>query len=92
MNPLKAAHDHSFNTRQAVETGGRCGCYCCLKTFNASQIKKWLDNTAVCPYCHIDSVLSKNVDPIDPVFLNRMQDAWFNKKSLNIEFRRPIQH
>ncbi len=87
---LKAAHDHSFNTRQAVEAGGLCGCYHCLKTFDASQINKWFENTAVCPYCHIDSVLSGNVDPIEPTFLKRMQEAWFNKKSRKPEFSKPV--
>ena len=88
---LKAAHDHSFDTRKDIEAGGECGCYHCLHTFPASEVTEWIDNTAVCPNCHIDSVLSANVDLIDQTFLKRMQDAWFNKKSRNPAFAKPVK-
>ena len=79
---LKAAHDHAFDTREAVNAGGACGCFCCLRTFPAIEITHWQDNnnTALCPYCHTDSVLSGNVDPIDQTFLTRMHKAWFDRK------------
>ena len=77
---VKAASDHSFNTRDAVNAGGQCGCFHCLRTFAANDVTKWFGNSAVCPFCHIDSVLSENVDPIDHDFLLRMQKASFENK------------
>src|SRR4051812_9297646 len=74
---LKAVHDHSFDTRRGINAGGACGCFHCLRTFPATEVTKWIGNSAVCPYCHIDSVLSGNVDPIDQLFLTRMRKAWF---------------
>jgi len=38
-----------------------CGCYHCKKIFDPNEIKEWTDNgnTALCPYCGIDSVTTK---------------------------------
>jgi NAD-dependent SIR2 family protein deacetylase len=78
---LKAAHTHIMNNRELLGNGGKCGCFHCLRTFDASEVAKWVDDghTALCPYCHVDSVLSANVDPVDPTFLRRMQEYWFER-------------
>lgn len=77
---LDAAHRHSLNNRQLVAAGGDCGCFHCFKTFDAEQVMHWTgkdDTTAMCPYCHYDTVLSAKVDPIDPNFLRQMRTRWF---------------
>jgi len=36
-----------------------CGCYYCCQTLEYSEIQEWIDHkqTALCPYCGIDSVI-----------------------------------
>jgi len=79
---LNAAHTHSLNNRKVLATGGQCGCFHCLNTFEASEVKQWVgkdDATALCPICHYDTVLSSKVDPIDEAFLRRMYVRWFGQ-------------
>jgi NAD-dependent SIR2 family protein deacetylase len=78
---LKAIHAHVMNNRELLGTGGECGCFYCLRTFDAKEVKRWIDNgqTALCPYCGIDAVLSSKVDPIDGAFLQRMHRYWFEQ-------------
>lgn len=79
-NDLHAAHARSLNNRSVIEVGGTCGCFYCLTTFDASDVAEWVDatkTTALCPSCHIDSVLSSRTDRIDVGFLRRMRDQWF---------------
>lgn len=46
---------------------------------------------AFCPYCHYDTVLSAQVDPIDANFLHQMHDRWFGGKGtpLNLSTEAP---
>jgi hypothetical protein len=78
---LKAAHEHSMRNREVLAQGGECGCFHCLQTFDADEVIEWVDGgaTALCPRCHIDSVLSSQTDPIDPAFLRRMHSRWFEQ-------------
>jgi hypothetical protein len=78
---LKAAHRHSLDNHQLLATGGECGCFHCLRTFDAGEVTEWVDDTstALCPRCHVDAVLSSKIEPIDPDFLRRMHDYWFEQ-------------
>jgi hypothetical protein len=81
---LNAAHAHSMNNRQVLAAGGVCGCFQCLKSFEANEVKQWggkENTTALCPFCHYDTVLSSKVDPIDAGFLRRMHARWFGKST-----------
>jgi hypothetical protein len=81
---LRVAHGRSLHNRRLLDNGGRCGCFYCLKTFDAKDVTEWVDEglTARCPYCGIDSVLSEKADPIHPWFLKRMQSFWFKSRRL----------
>ena len=76
---LKTAHSRCIDNHRLLANGGRCGCFYCLKTFDASEVATWVDEgvTALCPHCGIDTVLSEKADPIDPWFLKRMHAFWF---------------
>lgn len=82
---LKFAHGYSIGNRRLIEQGGPCGCFYCLKTFDAGAVIHWVDpaddddgQTALCPHCGIDAVLSAKAAPIDDLFLRRMNARWFS--------------
>ena len=49
-----------MKNREILEKSELVGCFYCLKIFNPSEIKEWIDDeqTAICPYCGIDSVMA----------------------------------
>lgn len=57
---LQKAPMLAMRNRIEVETASECGCYYCQKIFRSEEIKEWTDNsqTALCPYCSVDSVLA----------------------------------
>jgi hypothetical protein len=81
---LKVAHGRCLHNRRLLANGGRCGCFYCLRTFDANDVTEWVDEglTARCPHCGIDAVLSEKSDPIHPWFLKRMQTFWFRSRKL----------
>jgi hypothetical protein len=76
---LLIAHRESFNNRQHLLVyGGPCGCFYCLRLFEASAVGVWVgrgDATALCPHCHIDAVLPGS----DVGFLTVMQQYFFHR-------------
>lgn len=52
-------HKTSIFHKKDVENSSLCGCFHCSKIFNPRKIVEWTDNgeTAICPYCGIDSVI-----------------------------------
>ena len=78
--PLIKAHRFCTHNRIQLEQDGICGCFYCLRIFHPAEIKSWLavENTALCPYCCIDSVIGESSGyPITPEFLQQMHDYWF---------------
>lgn len=59
---LLKAHKVSFENGWLVKNSAKFGCFCCGKIFDSSEIDEWVPDrggdTAICPYCGIDSVLS----------------------------------
>ncbi len=76
---LDTAHRHSFRNRDMLARGGKCGCFYCLRTFDAGDVIQWVhdDATALCPLCGIDAVLSSRRASIEPAFLLQMHAHWF---------------
>ena len=80
-----SAHQHSSNHRKQIEKSQLCGCFYCLKLFHPAKITEWVDEdkdevgqTALCPYCGIDSVIgSSSGIPLTRDFLYGMQQVWF---------------
>lgn len=56
MNRL---HGLSRSNRKMLEVSGHAGCFSCVKSYPADQIKDWTDGnqTALCPCCGIDAVI-----------------------------------
>jgi len=78
------AHKYSSYNRVSLKKDDLCGCFYCLKIFNPNEITEWTDEdeesgeTALCPYCEIDSVIGKSSGyPITEEFLRAMKKHWF---------------
>lgn len=74
------AHHASAHHRKQLENSTVCGCFFCLEIFSPKEIHEWVDNddTALCPYCGIDSVLGDSSGfPITEEFLRKMRKYWF---------------
>ncbi|OOG92609.1 hypothetical protein BTH41_05112 [Bacillus mycoides] len=56
-----------------------CGCFYCLEIFIPSKINEWWDDdTAVCPYCGIDSIIEEGSGfKITETFLKEMRQRCF---------------
>jgi len=80
---LTKAHDRSSAHKAEILSVDLCACFYCQKTFSPFEITEWIDEpkggeTAVCPRCGIDSVLSSNLPIDDKEFLDEMNKYWFS--------------
>ena len=79
----KQAHDCSIRNKEQLEKSEKCGCFNCGEIFPPSEITDYVSDgdgepTALCPYCHIDSVIGDASGfPITPRFLKDMNKRWF---------------
>jgi len=66
----------AIKNKQDVVNSTLCSCYYCLKVFDSNEVTKWIDNseTAICPYCQIDSVVPFELR-MD--FLEKANEYWF---------------
>ncbi len=78
---LTQAHEHSMHNRPFLTDQVRCGCFHCQQTYTANEIVDWTDGgqTAICPRCGVDAVLSAQTDPLTADFLAEMHERWFKK-------------
>lgn len=78
---LQLAHDASFRNRAQIERSKQCGCFSCCRIFPASEVTDYVspeEPTAICPYCHIDSVIGDASGyPVTEEFMKEMNKRWF---------------
>ena len=68
------ALEHALRTKPTVLDSAHCGCFYCLAMFSPSEIIQWIDTTAVCPSCGIDSVIGNTEDiSVDEDLLRAMR-------------------
>ena len=73
----------SVNNRDELLEAKHCGCYYCEKEFDVKMIKVWTDDgfTAVCPYCHVDSVIPLPASKTNSKkLLHNLYKEYFTKK------------
>jgi NAD-dependent SIR2 family protein deacetylase len=73
-------HDFSSNHISLLKNN-KCKCFYCLKSFHSNEIEEWIDKeeTALCPYCGIDSVLPESINITEEI-LKEMNKYWFGRK------------
>ena len=73
------AHQYSSLHRNTILRSKQCGCFYCLKIFFSKEIVEWCDNeqTALCPYCGVDSLIGDVDINFDKDFLKQMHKLWF---------------
>jgi hypothetical protein len=72
-----------MNNKVNLFASAKCGCFSCGRVYMPADITEWTDkdNTAICPHCHIDSVIPENVGyPLDEEFLMAMNTKYFSVK------------
>lgn len=78
---LQLAHDACFRNRAQIERSKQCGCFSCCRIFPASEVTDYVspeEPTAICPYCHIDSVIGDASGyPVTEEFMKKMNKRWF---------------
>lgn len=79
---LEKAHAKSSSHKAEILSGNLCACFYCEHSFLPGDIVEWIEEpkggeTAICPKCGIDSVLSDNLPIDDKEFLNEMNNYWF---------------
>lgn len=81
---LQALHRESFRNRAKLEESTECGCFHCKKIYDPIEIVSWCDcghgvgdQTAICPYCDIDSVIGNASVDICAEMLNHMHHCYF---------------
>ncbi len=58
-------YTYCTKNKELLKRYKKCTCLYCGKTFDYKKIIEWIDNgknTAVCPYCCVDSVVPTEVD------------------------------
>jgi hypothetical protein len=80
---LEQAHNGCSSHKNEILSSRLCGCFYCEQTFLPSEIVEWIDESsaegesAICPKCGIDSVLSSKYPIDDKQFLHEMNKLWF---------------
>jgi hypothetical protein len=80
---LERSHKGCFCNKEEILQGELCGCFFCCEISLPTEITEWIiekDNlgeTAVCPKCTMDSVLSSKYPISDENFLKQMHEYHF---------------
>lgn len=80
---LEQAHKGSSSHKEEILASELCACFYCEQSFSPIDIKEWIEEdstngqTAICPKCNIDSVLSLKYPITDKQFLTEMNNLWF---------------
>lgn len=67
--------NYSYCNRKLIEQSKLCCCYDCKRIFAPQDINEWIGDTAVCPYCGMDTVVGDAAGfKIDKEFLRKLKD------------------
>lgn len=78
--PISEASEYSIRNRDGLVEGTKAACYHCMQVFSAKEVTDFTDagETALCPYCGIDSVLPEHAGfAFTPENLESLRAFWF---------------
>lgn len=70
----------TYKNKDALARSECCGCYNCIQLFSPTAIVDYIDkgNTALCPFCGMDSVIGTNMGyNVTIKFLKRLKKNIF---------------
>ena len=75
-------HKYSISNKQSVLASNKCGCFFCKKIFDSNLISESYINdengeTAICPFCGVDSILPDSRVELSSELLEEMYLTWF---------------
>lgn len=75
-------HQFSLSNKQSCLASDRCGCFFCKRIFESGLISERYINdkggeTAICPFCGVDSVLPDSKVELSAELLEEMYQVWF---------------
>nr|MBE6545464.1 hypothetical protein [Oscillospiraceae bacterium] len=80
VSQMERLHAYASHNKELIEKSNKCYCFYCKSVFESGEIDSYLKNeeTALCPKCHIDSVIPDSIDEnIDENIILEMHDYWF---------------
>ncbi|RDJ35599.1 MAG: cytoplasmic protein [Crenarchaeota archaeon] len=68
----------AMRNKAQLTTAKNAGCYQCGKIFDTKEIKEFTDQgeTALCPYCEIDSVIAETNIKLSEEYLKAIKEFW----------------
>ena len=78
LTDLVRAHQLSADHRDLILQSRLCACFHCLRAFPPVTIEEWVDDghTALCPYCHDETLLPDVGLTLNYHFLRTMREFW----------------
>ena len=78
----KLYHSHTLRNQQEIALSEYCHCISCCKSYPSSIVMDFIKDgdgeTALCPYCGIDSVIGDACGlVIDQEILTALNNRWF---------------
>ena len=86
--------EYATDNRDALFKSTECACVYCLKKFNPNEIMDWCndfgkkENTAICPYCEIDSIIPNHSFQYNDDLLKRWNHQGFGIKTSTIYYKK----
>lgn len=70
----------SSHNKEDLLSSEKCGCYYCLAKFSPEEIIEWIDydQTAICPKCKVDAIVSLNEIENENKYLNELNAKYFS--------------
>lgn len=82
-SPLEEVHDTCSDNQSSIARSTICGCFCCLSIFAAESVETFVgvQNSALCPHCHTDTVLPNSEVNLTEELLEEMKSEYLPRLS-----------
>lgn len=75
-------HSHSIRNRKEIDQSEYCHCFSCIRSYPSPVVMNFIKDgeseTALCPYCSIDTVIGDACGlELNPEILTALNKQWF---------------